>query len=236
MPRNCSGGGSRAETTVVFPTTARPRGTGLPPPQCRDPVTTPCTGRPHAPPREAEPPLRATPPAWCGTRRGRDVNRGVAGLPSRTSWPRDPHRPLTPSRPGNSLSHAPRLLFPTGNRSLLAHRPGFASYAPSRWLRGGLGFIWGVKEAPGGPWAWLSLRPGEQRAWLSRYRRNYQHPSNCERELVPEPLGSAVRQNHWMAFKCPGLHARPVKFEFLEVGPRHRYFYESSPLRFWCAR
>lgn len=89
---------------------------------------------------------------------------------------------------------------------------------------------------PGGPWAWLSLRPGEQRPCLSRYRCNYQHPADCERELVPEPLGSAVRQNHWMVFKCPGLHPRPVKFEFLEVGPRHRYFSESSPLWFWCAR
>ncbi|KAJ8790684.1 hypothetical protein J1605_021282 [Eschrichtius robustus] len=104
MPRNCSGGGSRAETTVVFPTTARPRGTRLPPPECRDPVTTPCTGRPHAPPREAEPPLRATPPAWCGTRRGRDVNRGGAGLPAR-------HGHVT--RTGRSRLVAPATASPT---------------------------------------------------------------------------------------------------------------------------
>lgn len=141
--------------------TARLRGTGVPAPpppprpECRDPVTTPYTGRPHAPPREAEPPFRATAPEWCGTRLGRDVNHG--GGTSCASWPRDPHRPLTSSRPGNILSHAPRILFPTGNRSLLAHRPGFAGYELLRWLWGRLGIIWEVKEAPGGPWAWRPL-------------------------------------------------------------------------------
>lgn len=107
----------------------------------------------------------------------------------------------------------------------------------TRPLWGRLGFIWGVKEES----RELDFLRGQESLELGYHivvfitiprqkmgQRPMRPPKslvvNCERGRVPEPLSSAVHQNHWVALKCPGLHPRPVKFKSLEVGPRYWLF------------
>lgn len=140
MPRNCSGHGTRAETSIPRP---------LPDPT-RVPRSGHSNGGPHAPPQEEEP--HSAPRPLRGAERGADVTSPRGGREFRRVAARDPRRKLSCSQSGNGLPLASAAFLteigpssPTA-QDLQATSPRGDASPPGR-----LGFIWGVKEVKEAP-------------------------------------------------------------------------------------